>query len=136
MSTKINGNCACGEIEFEIMAIKSNVVNCHCNTCRKLNGSSFSTYFVVAEKCFKIKEGEKSLTSYSPSGSAVKNFCQNCGSPIFNQNKKYPNLRMIHFGSLNFNETVNPNVNIFCQSKLPWVALNVEIPNFEKEIEQ
>ena len=136
MSKIITGSCACGEIEFEVRAIKSNVVNCHCNTCRKLNGSSFSTYFVVAEKCFKITSGEKALTSYFPSDSVVKNFCQKCGSPLFNQNKKYPNLRMIYLGSLNCNEPVTPNVNIFCQSQLPWVLVNAEIPNFEKEIEQ
>lgn len=136
MSKIIIGSCACGEVEFEVRAIKPNIVNCHCNMCRKLNGGSFSTYFVVAEKCFKIVSGEKSLVNYSLSESAVKNFCQKCGSPIFNQNKKYPNLRMIHFGMLNFNEPVTPKVNIFCQSKLPWVSVDLEIPNFEKEIEQ
>ncbi len=135
MSRKILGNCACGEITFEIRALNANIVNCHCTTCRRLNGSAFSTYFVVADKCFEITTGEKLLARYSPSETAVKNFCSQCGSPVFNQNSKYPHLRMIHLGSLDMNETINPNVNIFCQSKLPWVVLDREIPCFEREIE-
>ncbi len=134
MSNQISGNCACGQIKFEIKALKANVVNCHCNTCRKMNGSSFSTFFVISQKGFNIIEGEELLSKFSPSENAVKNFCGNCGSPIYNQNLKYPNLRMVHFGALNLKEEIKPNVNIFCQSKFSWVSFSSDIANFEKEI--
>ena len=136
MSNYYSGNCACGEIKFEIKTSKANVVNCHCNRCRKLNGSSFSTYFVVSEKRFNISEGEECLSKYSPSEKAVKHFCKKCGTPIFNQNLKYPNLKMVHLGAMNFLEEVKPNVNIFCQSRLSWVSLNEEIVNYDQEIEK
>lgn len=134
MSNYFSGNCGCGHIKFEIATSKANIVNCHCNKCRKLNGSPFSTYFVISEKNFKISEGEEYLSSYSPSEKAVKNFCKSCGTPIFNQNMKYPSLRMVHLGVLNSLEEIKPNVNIFCESKLSWVSFNYEIANFEKEI--
>jgi len=136
MSDNISGNCCCGHVKFEITASKANVVNCHCNKCRKMNGSSFSTFFVVSEKVFSIIEGSEYLSSYSTSEDAVKNFCKNCGSPIFNQTLKYPNLRMVHLGALNVLDEIKPNVNIFNQSKLSWVSFNCEIPSFEKEIEK
>ncbi len=136
MSHQLSGNCGCGQVKFAIKAAKANVVNCHCNRCRKLNGSSFSTYFVVAEQGFEISEGENYLSDYSSSENARKHFCKQCGTPIYNQNLKYPNLRMVHFGAINFLEEVQPNVNIFCESILSWVALNGEIPSFEQEIKK
>ena len=135
MSNYLSGNCGCGYIKFEITASKANVVNCHCNKCRKLNGGSFSTYFVVSGKRFSISEGSEYLSSYSPSEKAIKNFCKNCGTPIFNQNLKYPNLKMVHLGAINTLEEIKPNVNIFCQSMLSWVSFNCKIANFENEIE-
>ncbi len=134
MSEVYSGNCACGGIQFEIEKTKANVVNCHCNKCRKLNGSSHSTYFVVSGKRFNLKEGNELLKSYSPSEQAVKNFCNNCGTPIFNMNLKYPNLKMVHYGSINFLEEIKPNINIFCQSKLSWVLIDSETANYETEI--
>ena len=135
MPHHLSGNCGCGCVKFEIKAFKANVVNCHCNTCRNLNGCSFSTYFVVSEKGFSIIEGEKSLSKFSVSENAVKHFCKNCGTPIYNQNLKYPNLRMVHLGAINLKEEIKPNVNIFCQSKFSWVSFACEIPSFGQEIE-
>ena len=130
-----SGNCACGGIKFEIEKTKGNVVNCHCNKCRELNGGPFSTYFVVPEKRFKLIEGRELLKSYSPSEKAVKNFCGNCGTPIFNLNLKYPTLKIVYYGGINFLEEKKPNMNIFCQSKLSWVEIDTELANYEAEIQ-
>lgn len=136
MSDCFPGNCSCGRIRFEVTAARANVVNCHCSQCRKLNGSPFSTYFVISEKNFNVSEGAEYLSSYAPSDNAVKHFCKVCGTPIFNQNLRYPRLRMVHLGTLNPPEEIKPDVNIFCQSKLSWVSFNCEITSFEKEIEE
>ncbi len=130
-----SGHCACGEIKLEIETTKANVVNCHCNRCRKLNGSSFSTYIVVSGKRVMLTKGEEFITSYSPSEYAVKNFCKNCGTPIFNQNLKYPHLKMVHLGAVNTLEEIKPNMNIFCQSRLSWISLDETLANFDREIE-
>ncbi len=136
MSSHFSGSCGCGTINFEVKALRTNVVNCHCNSCRKMNGGSFSTYFVVSQKNFELTAGEDFLSCFSLTENARKHFCKICGTPVFNLNLKYPRLRMVHFGTLNLPAETTPDVNIFCQSKLPWVAFDCEMMNFKQEIEK
>lgn len=136
MQEMVSGSCGCGSVKINLNINKCNVVNCHCNTCRKLNGSAFSTYVVVSEKNFKIETGISHISKFVISKNGEKNYCNKCGTPIFNKNYKYPSLTMIHLGTLNLLQKVQPKVNIFCQSMLSWVAFKDEIASFEKEIIQ
>lgn len=136
MSIDLTGSCDCGRVKLEVDAERANIVNCHCGRCRKLSGSAFSTYLVVAEKNFRISAGKDFLSSYNPSEKGVRSFCSNCGSPVLVQNLRYPKLRMVPIGALPPIGEIIPKVNIFCESKLPWVAFNCETADFTREIER
>ncbi len=115
------GSCNCGSISFEITAPIKKVVNCHCNFCRRMNGSSFSTYVIVSETDFQILSGNSNLKHHEVSQNGTKFFCNNCGSPIFNRNSKFPGLNIIYLGILDNPSLYKPQVNIFCDTKLGWV---------------
>ena len=135
MSNYLSGNCGCGRVKLEINAEKANIVNCHCGNCRKLSGSAFATYLVVAEKNFRIAAGAENLSNYRPSEKGVRSFCKNCGAPILVKNLRYPNLRMVPLGALHPVEKIVPKINIFCESQLSWVAFNCETTDFARGIE-
>lgn len=120
---KINGNCNCGAISFEITtdAIKT-IVNCHCNLCRKMNGAAFSTYVAVLDAEFKLLQGVNNIRKHQVSTNAYKHFCSACGTPIYNKNhNKYNGITIIHFGVLNNITELKPLANIYCESKLAWL---------------
>ncbi len=116
---KRNGSCNCGATTYELTGDVKNIVNCHCDLCRKMNGGAFSTYAVVSEKSLNVQSD--SLSSHSVSENALKNFCANCGTPMFNSNKKYDGLRMVYLGSLDDTSDLVPAVNIYCESRLNWL---------------
>lgn len=134
MFNDLSGNCSCGRVKLEIDAVSANIVNCHCGRCRKLSGSAFSTYLVVAERNFRISAGKEFLSSYNPSEQGARSFCMHCGSPILVQNLRYPNLRMIPLGVLPLPGEIVPKINIYCESKLPWVAFNCETTDYARAI--
>lgn len=117
----MNGSCKCGNIRY-ITGDPLQVVNCHCNLCRSINGSAFSSYVVTRLHEFKLESGNDTLSSYLATDHATKHFCSVCGTPIYNINpERYPGLAVIHLGTLREHDQLNPGVNIYCSSKLGWV---------------
>ncbi len=134
MEGQFSGGCHCGKVAFSIDGRVLNVVNCHCSICRRANGGAFSSYLVVKDEAFEIVRGAELLTRYAMSEQGEKNFCRICGSPVFNRNKRYPGVTIVHLGCLDSAEKLSPTVNIFCESMLPWVAFSGESLCYEKGI--
>ena len=75
----MNGSCICGAITYEVEGAPKSVVNCHCNMCRKMNGSAFSTYAAVLSDEFTLTSGEPKARKVSDN--ATKHFCGlNCAT--------------------------------------------------------
>ena len=120
------GSCGCGEVKYQLNSQIMNVVNCHCNMCKNHNGSAFSTYAALPLNSLEIVSGEEALKKYEI-GNAIKHFCSECGSPIFNTNAKYPGAAMVYVGTLRSPSSYTPGVNVWCESQLPWVVGIAEI---------
>jgi hypothetical protein len=129
---KISGSCNCGAVTYEISNNIKRVVNCHCSMCRKMNGSSFSTYVVVPDTSFTLISGEANLSGHAVSQNATKSFCNICGTPIYNLNPKYQGLKILHLGSLDNAQLYRPEANIFCDTKLDWLDGISTITSFEQ----
>jgi hypothetical protein len=129
MSETFSGSCACGKVSFALTPQKYSVLNCHCHTCRKLNGGAFSTYVAVADEAFEIERGRAELARYAVTENVDKFFCRICGTPMYNKNKKYPGLTIVPLGALDHPEGLKPAANIFCESKLSWVPLQDDATN-------
>ena len=64
MSKALTGACGCGAVQYEISGPVKLVVNCHCNTCRNMNGAAYSTYGVIARDALTIQQGQESIATY------------------------------------------------------------------------
>lgn len=131
MEGHFSGSCHCGKVAFEIDGPILNVVNCHCSICRKVNGGAFSTYLVVSDEVFKVKEGQDLLTRYAMTEKADKNFCKICGAPVFNRNKLYSGVTVVPLGCLDDAAKFAPKADIYCADMLPWVTLWPESKRYE-----
>ncbi len=129
----MEGSCNCKSVHFSSSDDVRTIVNCHCNLCRKMNGSAFSTYVVVTDEDFVLKGG--SLKTVRVSDNASKSFCENCGTPIFNQNTKLAGLKILYLGSIDSAPNLKPALNIFCDSQLNWINQMSSLSNFEHSIE-
>lgn len=126
----MNGSCKCGSVKF-VAGDPLQVVNCHCNLCRSINGSAFSSYVVTRLSEFKVETDNTALGAYAAGEHAIKHFCSTCGTPIYNNNAvKYPGLAMVHLGVLKEHDQMNPAMNIYCSSKLNWVDAISAIHSF------
>lgn len=134
MPKELQGACGCGAVRFRIDGPVRAVVNCHCNTCRQRNGAAYSTYCVVPQADLVITTGEDSVSTYEVDGRGRKQFCLRCGSPLFNDNIRYPGMYMIYFGTLRGAEDLAPTLNVYCESKLAWVDSLAGMKSFEQGV--
>jgi hypothetical protein len=134
----LNGSCKCTFVKFQVDLDKIKaIVNCHCNQCRTMNGSAFSTYVAVLDEGFTMICGDDKLKSYPVTTNAQKCFCTNCGTPIFNINpNKYNGLKIVYFGTIQDLKAVVPKANIYCESMLEWVDHLNSIKSFPQTITQ
>lgn len=115
-----DGSCLCGEVKYKLNSEIMKVVNCHCNFCRSHSGAAFSTYAALPHASLEITKGQEKL-SHFPMSDGKKHFCSQCGTPIFNLNKKYPGACMVYLGTLRKARDLTPTINVWCESKLAWV---------------
>ncbi len=128
----MEGHCLCKQVHFSVSDDIVTVVNCHCNLCRKMNGSAFSTYVVVQEPQFHLLSGE--VKSVQVSENASKQYCQHCGTPVYNKNPKLPGLTIVYLGAIDCGVNLTPVMNIYCESQLNWVTEIATLTHFEQGV--
>jgi hypothetical protein len=119
---QLRGSCLCGEVTYTAPSKPLQVVACHCALCRKLTGAALSVYVVSRTEYFQVDDPSSQLRRHQVTERTSRSFCGVCGSPLFNQNpSSYPGLTMLYLGSTDSPELHEPAIQIFCESRLPWL---------------
>ena len=74
-----SGGCLCGAVRFDASDVETEHMACHCEMCRRWNGSPN-----MAAKVGDINfQGEENIATYTSSEWAKRGFCKTCGSNLF-----------------------------------------------------
>ena len=132
MTTPITGSCLCKAIQYQITTDFELALNCHCTICKKITGSAFESIALTAEDGLELTQGKEHLKSFRLTDKAEKNFCAECGTPIFNTNIQAPGKVIIHIGSLDDPQCVTPKINLHAENMLPWVMNIDQLKTFKQ----
>lgn len=122
--TRVTGRCLCGQVRYSVDGEPAMQVNCHCKNCQRQSGSAFSTIIGVAQDALSIKGAFKTYDDRGESGEAVlRDFCPNCGSPLFSRVAVAPGLVFIKVGTLDDTSAFAPAMHLWTKSKQQWVEL-------------
>ena len=129
----ITGRCLCGSITYSCSAEALHTSVCHCESCQRQTGTAFSTIVAVPKETFLL-EGAEALGEHVSEGDSGKpvrrNFCKNCGSPIFSIVEVVPSLVIIKAGTLDDKSWLEPKAHYWCSDAQPWVEIPEEIQQF------
>lgn len=131
----MRGGCLCGAVRFEVGAPASDLYHCHCSMCRRVHGTAFATYAVVARSAMTLTKGEDMLSRYDSSPGVTRSFCRRCGCQIAIDVADQPDDRW--FMPAILDDPVHPGAgsrerHIFVSSKLPWLHLDDVLPRSEE----
>ena|SRR5882757_8293930 len=130
---KIEGGCSCGKVRYSSDADPIFSGLCHCKSCQKTTGSSFSLVVAIPTPSLTVTGTVKVADGKGDSGQAThSSFCPECGSPLIGTADMMQGVSMIRVGTLDDSTWVKPAMEIYCDSKMPWVSLGGGLQSFPK----
>ena len=116
------GSCQCGNIRYQVTGDPLVAIACHCNDCRKLSGSAFSTVLVVKAEDLTVEGTLKLWERATDTGRrSHAYFCPNCGNRIYHQDPDKPHIIRIRSGSLDQPEIPEPLIHVFAERTQSWL---------------
>jgi hypothetical protein len=128
VNNHFEGNCLCGGIMLSYSGLIGPANYCHCEDCRRANGSAFNIGIRVERKDLKVTATSE-LRRYkyvSESGNEIERcFCGRCGSPIFTLHPHKPEYAWVKAGIINDPNIVKPAYEIWARDKVEWATVHV-----------
>lgn len=96
--TPRTGGCLCGGVTYEAHGPFSDVLQCHCNNCRRLSGN-----FVAATRTATTNltiQDHSDVFRWHDLDYAKYGFCSDCGATLFYRAADRPHLTSIMVGGL------------------------------------
>lgn len=129
----VSGRCHCGAVTYSVSGEIGTIVNCHCDMCRNMNGTAFSSYAIVDRADLSVEHGQEALRQYAVTETGIKYYCAECGTPLFNTNvEKYGDHAMLYLGTLRAFGDLPAPVNIFYEDRLAWTGSVADLASFAR----
>ena len=127
------GGCLCGQVRYSANADPVYVLVCHCKNCQRQTGTAFSVLVGIPNTAMSIQGQLKTFHDTGDSGLRLeRNFCPECGSPIFTDVAAMPGVAFIKAGTLDDTSWLDPKMHIYCDSKEQWTPMPVGVQEFAK----
>jgi hypothetical protein len=129
MPDPITGGCLCGAIRYSVSQALDKIIACHCTHCQKASGAGASHNAVVPTSAVTITAGKPKLFADTAQSGNILNryFCGDCGSPIYSQREKLPEMMVLKVGTLDAPVKMKLVMNTWTKSARPWMHLDPAI---------
>jgi hypothetical protein len=134
MNEHFEASCLCGGIKLSYSGKLGPANYCHCEDCRRANGSAFNIGVRVERKDLAVKSTTdlRSYKSVGGSGREIERcFCGTCGSPIFTLHPDKPEFAWVKAGIIQSPDIVKPAYENWIKDKVKWAVIDVSESNDE-----
>ena len=130
---EMTGGCLCGQVRYSANAEPAFVGVCHCKNCQKQTGTAFSVIVGIPKTALSVQGRVKTFHDTGDSGQVMdRNFCPECGSPIFSDAAVMPGVAFIKAGTLDDTSWLDPKMHVYCDSKERWAPIPDDTQKFAK----
>jgi hypothetical protein len=118
----IEGGCFCKRIRYTIEEGAYRSVNCHCTMCRHIHAAAYVTWIVVSVGRFRYTTEAPAKLASSEGG--ARDYCPACGTHVACVNTHHAGVVDVAVGGLDSPESFKPTLDVFTDTRLPWVQLH------------
>ncbi len=124
------GSCLCQGIRFQIDGPLEPVQVCHCQQCRKAQGTPLATNIPVATSAFRLLAGSELLAEFESSPGKKRCFCRTCGSPVISRRDDRPDVVRVRAGLIDGPLEVRPVSHAYTDSRANWWDIQDDLPRY------
>ncbi len=126
MPEPITGGCLCGAVRYTVSQPLEKIIACHCTHCQKASGAGASHNALLPTSAVTFTSGTPKLfRDTAESGNILKRyFCGDCGSPLYSQREKLPEMMVLKIGTLDSPPPMKLVMNIWTRSARPWMHID------------
>ncbi len=111
----LHGACTCGTCAFDVKAIPTARLICHCNICQGFTGKAFADVTVIRAKHIQLTNADQiSFKKYRPPPNLARGLCIHCKKPV---------VEFLGFGAIKL--AFIPSSNFASQDLLPLPHMHI-----------
>lgn len=102
MMEKNEGGCLCGAVRYATRSDPVRVTYCHCRFCQRATGGAYLVEPIFQRANFGTTSGVPAQYGHVSEGSGKRvtiNFCARCGTKLFLEFERYPDLIGVYGGT-------------------------------------
>lgn len=124
--TPLTGSCLCGGVRFEITALPTLALYCHCTRCQSRTGTSQSAQMRLEGGTFRLLAGEELLRFWRhPERGQEKGWCGNCGSHLVSRDPeaRFEGKMSVRMSALDGDPPIMPTMRVHTASAASWESI-------------
>ncbi len=130
---QLSGHCHCGAVSYTVDGEPVRMAQCHCNACRRTTGTGHNVQAFFNRHDVTITGETQTYDSIADSGSRrTRHFCPICGSRLFTENEKSPQVIGIAAGSFDNSDWFQPSVALYNTERPAWDVIDPDIDAHER----
>ncbi len=126
--------CSCGQLRLRLAGDPELVSSCHCLACQRRTGALFgSTSFWRKSQIVSIEGERRAFRRQGDSGTWLTfQFCPNCGSTVFWESERLPDLLSVAVGAFADPHFPAPIRTVWTTTKHDWLVFPAHLPHHER----
>jgi hypothetical protein len=132
-----SGGCKCGAVRYQLSAEPRSIYACHCRDCQKETSGPYSIGILAWRKDFVLVEGATDAVAFHKTAESgrvvVQHLCATCFTRVWHDPAGDPSIIVIRATTLDDPRWVEPVIQIWTASKLPFIKLDERLPTYERQ---
>lgn len=125
------GGCLCGGVRYRIDGDCRDIINCHCENCRRTHGH-FAAYTATDHARLTLLSAQSLQWYHDASPDTHRGFCNRCGASLFWEKRDGRKRISIAAGSLDDGTGLKTIGHVFVSEAGPYYRIDDGLPQYPK----
>jgi hypothetical protein len=126
----LEGGCLCQGVRYRLLGPRRDVINCHCQNCRRVHGH-FAAYTAVNKSDLELISEQSLRWYHDESPDTYRGFCNQCGASLFWDARDANDRISVAAGSLDDSSDLKTIGHVYVSEAASYYQINDGLPQFE-----
>ena len=126
----LEGGCLCHGVRYRLIGPRRDVINCHCQNCRRTHGH-IAAYTSVKQSDLELTSAQTLCWYHDESPGTYRGFCNRCGASLFWDPRDGRKRVSVAAGSLDDTSELQTIAHVYVSEAADYYTIEDGLPQFE-----